>query len=203
VASKNPLGKLKDAATEAAVTVVGTVTEAVKHPVGTGQRVIGSAVGQAVTVAGAVSSKVPSRRRQAAAKAEPHPGPVAERQEESRKLHGDPVEPAATKAVAKKTAKKTPTKKTPAKKAAAKKTAKKTPAKKAAATKSAAELAAVEDNEVETPVGTTGADEATNPDTTDTDLQQVGTPPLVDPSLTNQVKSEAEIGARAADPDKG
>jgi hypothetical protein len=56
---------------------------------------------------------------------------------------------------------------------------------------------------VETPVGTTGADPATNPDTTDSDLQQVGTEPIMDPSLTKAVKSDADVGARAADPDKG
>jgi ribonuclease E len=180
------------------MTVVGTVTEAVKDPIGTGQRVVGTAVGQAVAVAGAVSSKVPGRRRQAdVPRAEAPPVRVAEPQEESRKLHGDPVDLAARKTATKK---KAPAKKA-AKKTTAKKAAKKAPAKKTA--KSAAELAAVEDNEVETPVGTTGADVATNPDTTETDLQQVGTEPLVDPSLTNAVKSEAETGAAAADVDKG
>ena len=38
-------------------------TDAAVSVVGTGQRVVGTAVGQAVAVAGAVSSKVPSRRR--------------------------------------------------------------------------------------------------------------------------------------------
>ena len=60
-----------------------------------------------------------------------------------------------------------------------------------------------DDVEVETPVGTTGADPAVNPDTTESDLQQVGTEPLMDPSLTKAIKSEAETGARAADVDKG
>ncbi len=199
---KNPLGKIKDIADVAVATLTETVKDTVKDPVGTGQRVVGTAVGQAVAVAGAVSSKVPGRRRQAdVPRAEAHPGPVAEPQEESRKLHGDPVEPPAKKAAAKKATKKAPVKKSAAKKTTAKKAAKKAPAKKTA--KSAAELAAVEDNEVETPVGTTGADAATNPDTTATDLQQVGTEPLVDPSLTNAIKSEAETGAAAADVDKG
>ena len=66
-----------------------------------------------------------------------------------------------------------------------------------------ADLATVDDSSVETPVGTTGADPATDPDTTDSDLQQVGTEPIMDPSLTNAIKSDADIGARAADPDKG
>ena len=56
---------------------------------------------------------------------------------------------------------------------------------------------------METPVGTTGADAASNPDTTVSDLQQVGTEPLLDPSLTNAVKSEADTAARASDVEKG
>lgn len=60
-----------------------------------------------------------------------------------------------------------------------------------------------EDPDVETPVGTTGAGEGFNPDTTETDLQQPGTEPLMDPSLTKSVKSEADTLQKAADPDKG
>ncbi|WP_310964598.1 hypothetical protein [Nocardioides terrisoli] len=60
-----------------------------------------------------------------------------------------------------------------------------------------------EDVEVQTPVGTTGAGRATNPDTTETDLQQPGTEPLMDPATTKAVRSEAEILQRAADVDKG
>ena len=192
---KNPIGKIKDTATDAAVTVVGTVTETVKDPIGTGQKVVGTAIGQAVAVAGRVSTKLPGRKRATAPKVASRP--VADPQDEPDKAHGDPVQPPAKKAA----------KKGAAKKGAAKKTAKKAPAKKTAAKKApakkAADLAAVEDSEVETPVGTTGADPATNPDTTDSDLQQVGTEPLVDPSLTNAIKAEADTGARAADPDKG
>jgi hypothetical protein len=52
-------------------------------------------------------------------------------------------------------------------------------------------------------VGTTGAGKGTNPDTGDTDLQQPGTEPLMDPSLTKSVRAESETLRRAADPDKG
>jgi hypothetical protein len=86
----------------------------------------------------------------------------------------------------------------------AKKVAKKAPAKKAAKkapARSAAEL--LDDTEVETPVGTTGADVGHNPDTTDTDLQQPGTAPLMDPAITKAVAKEAQTGAAAADPTKG
>jgi hypothetical protein len=57
--------------------------------------------------------------------------------------------------------------------------------------------------EVTTPVGTTGAGRAYNPDTTDTDLQQPDTEPLMDPATTKAVAAEAETGARGADTDKG
>lgn len=60
-----------------------------------------------------------------------------------------------------------------------------------------------EDPDFETPVGTTGAGEGYNPDTTETGLQQPGTEPLMDPSLTKSVKAEAETLRKAADPKKG
>jgi peroxiredoxin Q/BCP len=108
-----------------------------------------------------------------------------------------PRAPARKKSAAKKPAK-----------AAAKKAAKKTapsaasaPPKKAPPP--AAEVAAGEDSEVTTPVGTTGADVATNPDTTETDLQQPGTEPLMDPGTVKAVASEAETLQKGADPDKG
>jgi len=59
-----------------------------------------------------------------------------------------------------------------------------------------------DDVEVETPVGTTGAGEGYNPDTDETDLQQPGTEPLMDPSTTKSVKSEAETMRKAARQDK-
>lgn len=59
-----------------------------------------------------------------------------------------------------------------------------------------------EDPDVETPVGTTGAGAGYNPDTTETGLQQPDTEPLMDPSLTKAVKSEADTLRKAADPHK-
>ncbi len=53
--------------------------------------------------------------------------------------------------------------------------------------------------DVKTPVGTTGAGSGINPDTGEADLQQPGTEPLMDPSLTKSVKSEADTMRRAAD----
>src|SRR3954447_14260406 len=94
VPNQNPIGKIKDVAAGAAVTVVGTVTETVKDPVGagqkavgagqkvvgtavgTGQKVVGSAVGQAAAVAGLVGTRVPKRGRGPAPEASS--APVAE-----------------------------------------------------------------------------------------------------------------------------
>lgn len=92
----------------------------------------------------------------------------------------------------------------PAKKGTAKKgTAKTTPSGKLPARKparTAAEVAAEEGPGVTTPVGTTGADVAHNPDTAETDLQQPGTEPLMDPATTKAVASEAQTLAAAAEP---
>lgn len=55
---------------------------------------------------------------------------------------------------------------------------------------------------VETPVGTSGAGAAHNPDTAEADLQQPDTAPLLDPAVVKQVRSEAETLQKAADPHK-
>jgi hypothetical protein len=51
---------------------------------------------------------------------------------------------------------------------------------------------------IETPVGTTGADVGHNPDTAEADLQQPGTPPLVDGATVKAVASAAKTGRKAA-----
>jgi hypothetical protein len=60
-----------------------------------------------------------------------------------------------------------------------------------------------EDEEVVTPVGTTGAGPAVNPDTTESDLQQPGTEPLMDPATTKRIKQETETLRKASDWQKG
>jgi hypothetical protein len=62
-------------------------------------------------------------------------------------------------------------------------------------------LDVVPDVDVETPVGTTGAGVGHNPDTAEADLQQPGTPPLLDPSVAKAIRSESEILRKAAEPD--
>jgi hypothetical protein len=54
------------------------------------------------------------------------------------------------------------------------------------------------DLDLETPVGTTGADVGYNPDTAEADLQQPGTAPGVDPGLTSSVRKDEERGLAAA-----
>ncbi len=113
----------------------------------------------------------------------------------------------ATKAPAKKAATKAPAKKAPAKRAAAKKA----PSKQAAVLAPALGLseAEVEDldatrtDDITTPSGIPAAGEGFNPDTTDTDLHQPGTEPLMDPATVKAVASESEVLRRAADTDKG
>jgi hypothetical protein len=65
-----------------------------------------------------------------------------------------------------------------------------------------AEEAAPSEIDIETPVGTTGADVGSNPDTTEADLQQPGTEPLLDPATAKAVRSEAETLRKAADLEK-
>lgn len=62
--------------------------------------------------------------------------------------------------------------------------------------------AEADDVDIETPVGTTGADVGHNPDTAEADLQQPGTEPLLDPSTAKSIRSEAEMMQKAADPEK-
>ena len=121
-----------------------------------------------------------------------------------------PGEPPVKKAPVKKApVKKTAVKKTAVKKTAAKGAAKKTPAKKAPSKKAAVMAPALGLTEAEvadelrTPSGIPAAGEGINPDTTETDLHQPGTEPLVDPATAKAVASESEMLRRAADPDKG
>ena len=128
-----------------------------------------------------------------------------------------PEAPVASKATADKAAaKKATTKKATADKATAKKaTAKKAPARKAPArrkapSKKAAVMApalglteAEAEDVLRTPSGIPAAGDGINPDTTETDLHQPGTEPLMDPATVTAVKSESDVLRRAADTDKG
>jgi hypothetical protein len=58
-----------------------------------------------------------------------------------------------------------------------------------------------EDLDIETPVGTTGADVGHNPDTAEADLQQPGTEPLFDAGLAKAIRSESEMLQKGAERD--
>lgn len=116
----------------------------------------------------------------------------------------------ATPAPAREPRSATPTAATAAKKATPRKAAprkaapKKAPSKKAAVIAPALGLTETEAEDVlRTPSGIPAAGDGVNPDTTETDLHQPGTEPLMDPATTKAVASESEVLRRAADPDKG
>ena len=56
-----------------------------------------------------------------------------------------------------------------------------------------------DDVDIETPVGTTGAEVGFNPDTAEADLQQPDTPPVLDPGTVHAIASESEILRKAAE----
>lgn len=169
------------------------------------------------------AKKAPAKRspaKKAPAKKAAAGGPV------KKATTGGPVKKAATGAPVQKVAgaepaKKTPAaKKTPGKKVAAPspgtgevptpadvaKAVKKSPAKKAtkkSPPKTARQVANIEGEDVGTPAGTPGASKGFNPDTADTDLQQPGTEPLMDPATVKAAKSAMDTAQKAADPDKG
>jgi hypothetical protein len=192
-----------------------------------GQRAGKGASAEPAPAAKAPAKKAPAKKaaKKAPAKGQGDPTAVTPADIAENVAHPAPAKKGtAKKAVAKKSpGKATAAAKAPAKKAAAEAApaepmvhpapveesaaaaARKTAGSAAGRTapKTAEEVANVDGPPVTTPVGTTAAAEATNPDTTDHDLQQPGTEPLVDPGTAKALRSEAETLQRAADPDKG
>ncbi|WP_322921463.1 hypothetical protein [Nocardioides renjunii] len=228
----NPLGKVTAAITHPARTVGAVAGATVGASVGvataglrTTARVVGWAVERAAgTVAEHGASSVPAPRPAQDTLTAEEPTSAATSSGTSDVSPEAPAMASAEKAPAERAAaKKAPATKAPAKKAAAAKApAKKAAAKKAPAKKAPSKQAAVlapalgltEDevadgvgvettDDLRTPSGIPAADEGYNPDTTETDLYQPGTEPLVDPATVKAVASEAEVLGRAADPDKG
>ena len=110
----------------------------------------------------------------------------------------------ATRVPAPSATKTAPAKKPPAKKTPAKKSARKAPSKKAAVVAPALGLTEEEAEDVlRTPSGIPAAGDGHNPDTTETDLHQPGTEPVMDPATVKAAVSESEMMRRAADRDKG
>ena len=110
----------------------------------------------------------------------------------------------ATRVPAPSATKTAPAKAAPAKKTPAKKSARKAPSKKAAVVAPALGLTEEEAEDVlRTPSGIPAAGDGYNPDTTETDLHQPGTEPVMDPATVKAAVSESEMMRRAADRDKG
>jgi hypothetical protein len=72
------------------------------------------------------------------------------------------------------------------------------PAEQAEIAEEVAEAMPGGDLDLETPVGTTGADVGWNPDTAEADLQQPETAPGVDPGLTSSIRKDQERGLSGA-----
>ena len=192
MARKNPIQKLQDA-------VVGTVGGVVADPKGSAGKAAGQVRGLlslGLTVAGQVAGQVADRL---SGGDEPSPPPygsgrpdlrVAEPTELAEPTADDGPEVAAKPTdVARAVAKKAP----PAKRAAPSTPSDKLPPRKEPAKRTAAKKAPAK----KAPVKKAPAKKAPAP------APQGEAEPLLDPALTKAVASEAETGARAADPDKG
>jgi hypothetical protein len=211
------------------VNPIRLVSGAIALPAHAAAAVIGASVG--VATAGArTTARVVGRMVERASGADsvptgPWPGERTAPSEIDPVLgtRSAPADPPVAETPAAPTAERAPAKKAPAKKAAAKKApARKAPARKAPARKAPSAQAAVlapalglteaeaesavqpmaEDGPT-TPSGIPAAGEGFNPDTTETDLHQPGTEPLMDPATVKAVKSESEVLRRAAETDKG
>ena len=195
----------------AAAAVIGTSVGVATTGVRTTARVVGRVIEQVSGSGSAPSRPWPGERTTPSPVV---PVPSTPTTAAGRAAAEAPATTTATTSAAKKTtakkapAKKAPATKTAAKKTAAKKTARKAPSKQAAVLAPALGLsedeveAATGDGPV-TPSGIPAAGEGVNPDTTETDLHQPGTEPLMDPSTVKAAASESDMMRRAADTDKG
>jgi hypothetical protein len=192
----------------AAAAAVGTAAGLATTSARTTARVIGWA---ARRVAGTPPQQSPWAPGSTAQTAD---SPIEDAPVESAPAESEVVEPAtrasaptatAPQATATAPAKKAPARKAPGKKAPAKKApVRKAPSRKAAVVAPALGLTEAEAEDVlRTPSGIPAAGDGINPDTTETDLHQPGTEPLMDPATVKAVKSESEVLRRAADTDKG
>lgn len=213
----NPIRLVSGAVTlpaHAAAAVIGTSVGLATTGVRTAARVVGRVVEQA-SRAGHAPSAQPApwdadrRRTSTGPAATPAPAPAAPVTPVATAPTTTTTTTAATQAPATKapaTATKAPAKK--AAKKTATKAAKRAPSKQAAVLAPAlglseAEVEAVTSDDPVTPAGIRAAGEGVNPDTTETDLHQPGTEPLMDPATVKAVASESAVMRRAADPDKG
>lgn len=198
----NPIRLVTGALTlpaHAAAAVIGTSVGVATTGLRTTTRVVGRVIEHASGAGPAPAGPWPGERT-----APPPVDPVVD----ARTTTDVPTDEVPADAPAKKApARRTAATKAPAKKTAAKK-ARKAPSKQAAVLAPALglsedEVEAVTDDGPVTPSGIPAAGEGVNPDTTETDLHQPGTEPLMDPATVKAAASESEMMRRAADPDKG
>ena len=199
----NPIRLVSGAVTlpaHAAAAVLGTSVGIATTGARTTARVLGRVIEQ---LSG--SAPEPATPWQPAPPASDVPAPVT--------AAAAPTARATKTAAAKAPAKKTAARKAPAKKAPARKApARKAPSKQAAVLAPALGLSEAEveaeldggiADDITTPSGIPAAGEGYNPDTTETDLHQPGTEPLMDLATVKAVASESEVLRRGADTDKG
>lgn len=209
----NPIRLVSGAVTlpaHAAAAVIGTSVGIATTGMRTTARVVARVIEQVSGAGPAPSAPWPTDRP---VPTEADPALGAQRPTTDAQSAAPTPTPAVTKpAVTKPAAKKAPAKKTAARKAPARKVAaKKAPSKQAAVLAPALGLSEAEveqldaagTDEITTPSGIPAAGEGINPDTTETDLHQPGTEPLMDPATVKAVASESATLSRAADTDKG
>jgi hypothetical protein len=193
------IGASVGVATAGARTTVRVVSRVVERASGSESVPYGSWPGARPTPS-EVDPMLDTRSAPADAPAAPAPAaPTATKAPAARKAAAKKA-PAASKAAAKKA----PATKAAAKKAPARKAARKAPSRKAAVVAPALGLTEAEAEDIlRTPSGIPAAGDGINPDTTETDLHQPGTEPLMDPATVKAIASESEVLRRAADTDKG
>ena len=182
---------------------IRTATGLIQLPAHAAAAAVGTAAGLATTSARTTARVIGWAARRVAG-TPPQQSPWAPGS--TARTPDSPVEATAPQATATAPAKKAPAKKAPAKKAPARKAParRKAPSKKAAVMAPALGLTEAEAEDVlRTPSGIPAAGDGINPDTTETDLHQPGTEPLMDPATVKAVASESEVLRRAADVDKG
>jgi hypothetical protein len=215
----NPIRLVSGAVTlpaHAAAAVIGTSVGVATTGVRTTARVVARVIEQASGSASAPTAPWPTDRPADSRTERPASTDVDPMLGARRSTTGAPATapaPSTTAPARRTAAKKAPTKKATAKKAPAKKAApRKAPSKQAAVLAPALGLSETEveagldapgTGDITTPSGIPAAGEGFNPDTTDTDLHQPGTEPLMDPATVKAVASESEVLRRAADTDKG
>ena len=204
----NPIRLVSGAVTlpaHAAAAVIGTSVGIATTGVRTTARVVARVIEQVSGASPAPSAPWPTDRP---VSTEVDPVPGAQRSTTDAPSTAPTPDPTAAPTVTKPAAaKKAPAKKTAARKAAAKKA----PSKQAAVLAPALglseaeveQLDAANTDDITTPSGIPAAGEGINPDTTETDLHQPGTEPLMDPATVKAVASESATLSRAADTDKG